>query len=331
MPEYSADDHQKYLKQLHQKMQTPLDIIRDCVKKATGNTLVDCERLVAGQMHEVYDVTTDKGNNVIVRISHKESPRFEIEKWALDITRPLGVPTPDYLLLETLKLGDKKLTICIEPKLPGVPLIDIKDEVRADSKRASKIASDAGEILSLIHSVKTSGIGKIDHPGQGKSPSAAEYVQKRAEESAPYILEHNQDKWIKPEIVNAAIQSLQDNQKLLKEPFNLLHGDYSPLHLLIDKDRVSGVIDMENVSSGDPVMEFAYWDSWGDNLPFPTKLLLDNYPNKNIIKEFEAKLHYFRIDIALYTATFYVSQQNFGAAKAQIEKATEDIRFFKSV
>lgn len=328
MSKYSPSDHQEYLHKLHQKMQTPVEIIKSSVQKATGHRFVSCERLVAGQMHEVYDVTVSDGKSVIVRISHNESPRFDIEKWALDTVRELGVPAPDYLLLETVETDDKPLTICIEPKLPGVPLQDIKDEVKADWKRAEKIACDAGQILSRIHTVKTQGIGKMNQPGQGKSLTAEEYARKRAEKSAPYILENNQDKWIGPDIINRAAQIMQDNQNLLREPFSLLHGDYSPLHLLVDEDRITGVLDMENVSSGDPVMEFAYWDSWGNNLPFSTELLLKNYPGKDSTSDFEAKLHYFRIDIALYTATFYVSQKNFGAAKSQIDKTLDDIKFF---
>lgn len=93
------NDYQNYLKQKHAKFNTPDAIIDAVVNAAVGSKPKIREKLIPGEVNEVYDVTTEDGRHVIVRISRSSNPRFVAEKWALDKARKAGVPAPEVLLI----------------------------------------------------------------------------------------------------------------------------------------------------------------------------------------------------------------------------------------
>ena len=94
-----------WLQSRHDKWNTPSGLINEYVRKATGSAIVQAKRVVVGQDNEVYDVTT-VALRLIVRISRKDNPRFEAERWALNAARNAGVPTPHVLLVERAGYDD---------------------------------------------------------------------------------------------------------------------------------------------------------------------------------------------------------------------------------
>ena len=61
----------------HNQWNTPPTLINEYVRKVTGSTIARSIRVILGLDNEVYDVTADN-NQFIVRISHKENPRFYV-------------------------------------------------------------------------------------------------------------------------------------------------------------------------------------------------------------------------------------------------------------
>ena len=74
---------------------------------------------------------------------------------------------------------------------------------------------------------------------------------------------------------------------------HLLHGDYTPEHILLSEGGISGVIDFENCLSDDPAYDFAWWDYFrGDELP--VAWLIEGYgdaPSSLARRMTLAKLH----------------------------------------
>lgn len=326
---YSRQDHQKYLQRLHEGMQTPEEVIRSQVEKAVGSPMKTHTRIVAGQMSEVYDVMTISGEELIVRIAHQKETRYPIERWALDTIRKLGVPTPRNLQLETVQVGEKDYTFCIQTKMPGTPLKELKDELQNDRRRARTIAAHAGALLAVIHNVPTEGVGRLCAPYTGKYSDTDSYVRRRLEKGLPHLSQHTGELGCNQRDITRIGDVLEANSHLLQPPFRLLHGDFSPLHILVRGDRVTGVIDMEHASSGDPLEDLAGWNNWGmQNLPFTMEDILEGYDRMGASTETEAKLHYFRILKALPAAIFFLSQNNAGAAAVQLEKIQSDLKYF---
>jgi Ser/Thr protein kinase RdoA (MazF antagonist) len=76
MSNNDGDPYQKYLERKHGGFRTSESIIEEVVEKATGSILTERKQVIAGEVNEVYDVTTEKGQNVIVRISRQGNASF---------------------------------------------------------------------------------------------------------------------------------------------------------------------------------------------------------------------------------------------------------------
>ena len=87
------------------------NIIKEIVIKATGSEISNLDRIVAGEVNEVYDATTNDGN-YIVRISRGESTEFLAEKWALDKSREAGVLAPNMFFVDEIESEGKILKVC---------------------------------------------------------------------------------------------------------------------------------------------------------------------------------------------------------------------------
>lgn len=147
-------DFDDWLRSWHQRMEvTPRRLVDEVVQRATSGSPTALERIVAGQVSEVYVATINDGDQVIVRISHEDEPRFEGERWALDAVRALGVPTPHVLHLECTG----GVTFCIEEKLPGEPL----DQILARGEWPAGAIEQIGALLARIHGVPIDGFGYL--------------------------------------------------------------------------------------------------------------------------------------------------------------------------
>lgn len=101
-----------------------------------------------------------------MRISHHPDPRFTGERWALDAAPELGVPTPRVLLIDhvdPIGPGENPVTVCVEEKLPGVPLRTLLDAGR----RPTRVIGEVGELLARIHQVRVTGFGHLRANGHG--------------------------------------------------------------------------------------------------------------------------------------------------------------------
>ena len=266
---------QTWLAQKHARLVTPSELIADCVEEAVGSRPKHSHRVIKGQDHEVYDVVTTAGQKVIVRIAHQEDHRLEAEKWALDAARTKGVPTPRVLLLKRLNSSGTSVMMGIEEKLPGTPL----DELLDAGVDATAVIPQIGEVLGRIHSVKTDGFGYLQPDGKGWDITwrsiMLDLVPKEQE-----LLQAAQSQGVPAEIINKGLRLLLGHSSLYEwlQPV-LNHGDFSPGHILVDKNRITGIIDMQQCSGNHPIFDFAQWAALGIKQVSASQLL-ESYPHK---------------------------------------------------
>ena len=95
-----ASNYAEWRAQRHALMPTTdRSRLADAVRAATGERAVAWERLIGGEVNEVYAAALTTGAEVIVRISRQPVTRFESERWALAAARDAGVPVPEMLHL----------------------------------------------------------------------------------------------------------------------------------------------------------------------------------------------------------------------------------------
>ena len=268
-----------WLQTRHSNWNTPASLINAYVRKATGSAIAQASRVVLGLDNEVYDVTTAGNHRLIVRISHKENHRFEAERYALNAARHAGVPTPQVLLVEQAAYNDITVTFCIEEKLPGIPLdVLLKNGLNSDLNKA---IDQIGEVLSKLHSVKVDGFGYLQPDAKGQQTSFAEIMLMANERQAE--LYEAATRWNVPtKNITAGLALLNKHCELYQ--FNtpvLVHGDFGQTHILVEKDHISGIIDMQDCSGNHPIIDFVMWDAyWSERIP--TSRLVASYGNKRL-------------------------------------------------
>lgn len=323
----SRDSFDDWLKARHDKMSTPFKLIDTYVKKAVNSPIASVDRLVIGQMNEVYDVTTKDDQNIIVRISPEHDPRFEAERWALDASRRMGVPTPKVFLVEKTSFNKKKMTFCIEEKLPGQPLDHLLKDKKSKLDNAIK---QIGSVLSKIHQVKVNGFGYLQPDGKGWeitfSSIMLDLIEKQDE------LFKASAKWGVPRSkVKKGLALLTSNTDLYNwDKSSLTHGDFGPPHILVNNDTITGIIDMQECSGNHPIFDFVHWEtSYGKDIPL--KKLKDSYLNKSLFDEnFEPLFNLVLLRQCLWMLLVHIKHKNphgIDVFKRGIDKA---LKFFSN-
>jgi aminoglycoside phosphotransferase (APT) family kinase protein len=263
-------------------MTSPDELVADVVETACGSPLLSKTRIREGFSNEVYAATAVDGQQVIVRIHWYESPHFEGERWALDQCARLGLPAPRLMLLQHRDDGDMRRSVCVESRLPGTTL---RAALNARTLRPGELHAvlvATGAFLATLHTVATTGFGRIDATGRASAPTWEAYRHRN-------VLSHT---YQAARNLGIATAEVDDAMLLLEGPrdfwrdasHRLLHGDVTPQNIMVEAGQFRGLIDFEFPSSGDPAADLATWDYY-QHSPFhnptaaelPTEWLLEGY------------------------------------------------------
>jgi aminoglycoside phosphotransferase (APT) family kinase protein len=265
----------EWLRARHAAMRTPAAIISAQVRTATGSDVASARRLIVGEVNEVYDTVTTAGLSLIVRISHRTDPRFAAERWALDRAREAGLPTPQVLHVQEVALdNEQKVTFCIERKLPGTPLDVLLDH----GTWPERAIGELGRLLGAMHEIRTDGFGYLQPDGRGW-PITFESIMLDLIPQAADVRAAAAHWQVDRHLIDLGLDTLQAGAELYSyaDP-RLVHGDFSLDHILIDDDRVTGIIDLQECAGGHPAADIAYWMAISaDRIPLDA--LLASYPD----------------------------------------------------
>ena len=319
--------YHQYLEQKHSKFAVNPTVIEDAIRKATSKAIDGRKRIVAREVNEVYDVQTEDGN-LIVRISREEENRFIPEKWAIEKSGEAGVPVPEVLLVDEAEDKGKKIWVSVETKLQGEPLDRMADLPEASMKQ---ITEQAGEILAKIHSVATSGFGRIHKDGNGDYDSWESYMLRSLRpQQVKGTLESAKRAGIPTTQIDQALRIIGDNSKLYEGVTpHLLHGDFGPKHILIGGELITGIIDFENCKSGDPMFDFSWWSYFGKNRP-SIEWLKSGYERvAKLSPDFEKRILIGRLRLGMDMIWYYDSEGHDLGIKLAKENLEEDLRASK--
>lgn len=302
MSNKNQDPYQRFLEERHKTFQTPENVIAGVVEKATGSQLSEMRKIVEGEVNEVYDATVPGKSNVIVRISRFGKNSFETEEKTIRLVTMSGVPAPRVLLIEDA--GD--VTFCVEEKIEGEPLSKIMKTLEPGVFKSLVVQS--GSILSKINSIPVEGFGSLN--ADVKFQTWEDFIFS-FEERRSGIIEGGQKVGVTAEQVDKGFQILHSHQGLFRLPeARLLHGDFSPKHLLVKDGKITGIIDFENAKGGDPVRDIAWVNYfYGDS--FPLEYLKEGYADKSIFDEnFDLKLNLYKLHLGLDLLNYYNDENN---------------------
>jgi aminoglycoside phosphotransferase (APT) family kinase protein len=285
------------------------ETIEDAVSRVTSSHIASCERLFRGEQNEVYAIATEADDGLIVRISRRPQSPFLGERWTIEALRAAGVPTPEVLLVEPLSGGTTD-SVCIQRRLPGVPLADLTDgpvTLRAQDRRA--YARAAGSMLRRIHSVPTDGYGFLDDEGRGRDDDWGVFLRMPAHHSdrfRPAALAGG----LTPDDFDQAVRFLEAAAiEFATTPPRVVHGDFLPKHILVHHGEITGVIDFEVSRGGDGVYDLAMWDVYYGPVFSLEDVLAGYFDTSEPPNDIDYRLDCYRLHFALrilfYSATGY--------------------------
>lgn len=325
-------DYQKFLDDKHAKFQTPQQIIDAALLTVSRDKIANQNKIIKGEVNEVYAIKTQIGDEFIIRIGRGEDVKnsFTREKWVLEESQKVGVPVPKVLSIQSFEFEGAELCICIENKLPGVPMKEYKDwKDLANKAEMLELIRKAGDILSRIHSISVKGFGHLNSDGVGKHKSVVERVLNDHEISEDKMIEVAEHNNFDKQIVISALQILkiQWPEHLIAET-RLVHHDYGVKHIMVDNGEITGILDFQNAEGGDRAMDFAWWDFWSQDR-YPIQFLMEGYKDKKLFEsDFELRKNLWKIYLGLSCLGYFDKEQNFGNVEYCKKRLIEDISNF---
>lgn len=328
MAKTKQDGYQKFLEEKHAKFATPRDVIDWVVQGVLRENTKALERVVDGEVNEVYFLDTESGRFVL-RIARQNFVNFEAEKWAIEECIKAGVPAPRVLGLVEKKVEGENLKFCIQERLPGVPLSWMYGDIKNETTLVKSLIVQTGEFIGKIHSIKPQKFGWINGEGVGYFDSWLEYLTERRKEH-DVAIQAAKKAGIDPELTKFAAEFVYKNESKLEisDP-RLLHMDIHPKHIMVQDSKVSGIIDFGNVTSGDPVYEFARFDYFNasNRLFRPLEWLLEGYPHKDSLPEnFDERMKIYKLQLGLEHLDYYYDEGNMSGLKFVADKLLKDCK-----
>ena len=322
-------DYQQYLSSLHSESATTDLAISDFVKKTTRESLKSSERIIAGEVNEVYRIILESGRRVILRIAKKDSTEFQIESYAMNQAKKVGVPVPTVIEIAELSTADNELSFCLMDEIKGSPMErgNLRfHQLQQDEQK--QLLFRSGQILSRIHLVATIGFGPYINPGEAEYLQFDDLLLEYSSKEQLLIFIANEIGF-DPELIKRALHLIDINKQLLADCKPCLnHGDFGPKHIMVSNSTITGIIDWGLARSDSPVTDLAYWSYWFND--YPIKWLLEGYENKVLFDDsFESKIRLHKIMKGLVVIEWYHGQRYKNEVDVAVKKLMDDLKHFK--
>jgi len=230
------------------QIKTKTALAKKVVKHHFGKSLQKIEFKPAGKTNFVFDVITKNGN-YIVRIANSSTKLndFTKEQWATQKALNIGVPVP-----EILEVGNEIISLpyMLQQKIEGQEAMNHPDRL--------KILHKLGKYTRMIHSIPTTGFGKVFDWSKNKlskKKTWVEFLEKElfVEEGLKFLYENDILSKKKIKKLNADYERIK---KWKITPF-LNHCDLRLKNVIVNEaGEIKAILDWEQCSSNCA----PYWD-----------------------------------------------------------------------
>ena len=264
--------------------------------KMTGEQILSATRLATGEQNFVYAVCTSASEYVLRMTDVSCRHRFQAAiKWQ-ELLLPLGVPVAEFIQTDL----DGKYSQCpalLMRRLPGDDLINVYSTLSDVDKK--NIAIEMVSIQALCANLpEGSGFGISDsYDVAPTDKSWHEFLLKRLEIYKRHII---QNAAFDPDLVMRAIRVANEMEESFRcvrpKPFL---WDASERNVLIHEGKITGIVDVDELCFGDPLLVIALTS---------TCLELDNYDTRytdywaaalHLDKIAQARLDFYRLFYAV--------------------------------
>ena len=240
------------------------------VAAALGTRVRRVGKDTIGASHAVYFLTLEDGREVVARLSIHAEHDLARDLWATEVCRQQGVPAPQVLAARTDR--SQGTPFAVLSRLPGLPA----KGVALSPPEREVVFAQMGRFLARIHRLRLAGYGEL-RPVQrhvadvplaaryaGTAPSLFDFVLSGVERPLRELdALRSHPSWPAGALSTAYVQRLlacyaRERDLLNLRQAVLVHGDYRLKNALLDGSRVSGIVDYELATAGDPAMDLAW-------------------------------------------------------------------------
>ncbi|MCP3800157.1 aminoglycoside phosphotransferase family protein [Allokutzneria sp. A3M-2-11 16] len=225
-----------------------------------------------GQLHKVYEVRcAEPADSVIAKVyAEGLQPRQDKEVHVLRLLAEHGIAAPSVLHTER---GITVLTL-----LPGEPLSSVSASL--DEAQARRVYRQIGELTAAMHEIRTDAYGYLTTHIAEPYATNSEYMLSRFTDKLEEFLDFGGDP-ATHDAVRAHVAEHAERFGRCQAPV-LCHNDLHDGNVLVSKGidgwRVTGLIDVENVISADPLLDLAKAHYYaGENRDTTLGWLLEGY------------------------------------------------------
>lgn len=202
--------------------------------------------------------------------------------------------------------------------------------MRFTDKEIIGLMEQIGHYLYLIHSIPVSGFGEIDQV-EGEFRGVHDTLWQS-------VIAGFQHSWWVDLLTAHGVLSKKDLERYRRilekhkdlfglETASLTHGDIGPRNLIIEENKIVGIVDMENVLATDPVRDFHWFGYWIEGSQ-RLKALQKGYGNKELFDcNFHLKMRIYQIIHSFPALAYYQSRGNKTAMSYLQGKIHEASRF----
>ena len=219
---------------------------------ALGKNAKTVKRFTTGQANYVYDVETDEGEKLVVRLARPDLKYFfDGAVYWYDQLKDKDIPLPK-LYFSELDLSKYGLPVMIMDRLPGEDLGLVYPKLVADQKRA--IAKDIVGIQNRVASLpEGKGFGYArSYEDPMLLPTWNEFLNTSLEKSRLHIKNIG---LIDEVIVDKVKDSIDQHSYYFSsvKPTCFL-DDTTTKNVIIDDGKLTGIVDVDGVAFGDPLL-----------------------------------------------------------------------------
>jgi len=276
--------------------------------------ITSLQKLSSGMFSQAYSFVVDKKEYVLRLNKHKKD--FAKDIYAFE---NFGDQLPIPKILKHGKYDDE-FYFAITSKCKGV----MHNKINNPKKIVPEIIK-AIEIMRSIDIAKKPGFGLLDENGCGTNDNWREAIVSLYNHKFPQI---NIEK-----LFNDSILEREFFEKTFKKSSNLLafipeekylvHGDFGFDNLIIDDNKITGILDWAESKYGDFLYDVAWLDFWSNDVEYAREF--KNYYNANKIDvlHFDERIECYCLHIglgSLILAAFLNDKQDYAKIKERLEK-----------
>jgi hygromycin-B 4-O-kinase len=164
------------------------------------------------------------------------------------------VPIPEVLAIGKFGRG---LDYCVSRRLPGVTLQDAPEDF---VQRTLDVTVDVMEAIWVTDISFTSGFGTFDPSGKGPDPTWRSHLERIANEAGATMRAV-----IGERAAARILGAFLELSRACPEERCLYHRDFGANNVLTDGHRITGVLDWDAASCGDPLWDVGtalFWATW---------------------------------------------------------------------